>query len=75
MDHSPYTDAVVNIAAADNSYAIITRVLVAIRRSNRPALANEFIEEVPMNDYVAMIEVCKRYVHMANGEDDESSAE
>ncbi len=45
-----------------NAFAILGRVHRAIRASNRPDLADEFMREATSHDYEHLLATCSRYV-------------
>lgn len=60
---SPLTDAVVQLSGEDgNAFAILGRVQRAIRKSNHPELAPQFLQEAMSGDYDNLLVTCMRYV-------------
>lgn len=60
---SPLTDAIAKLSGGDgNAFAILGRVRRAIRASNRPDLADEFMREATSHDYEHLLATCSRYV-------------
>ncbi len=60
---SPLTDAVVQLSGEDgNAFAILGRVQRAIRKSNHPELAAQFLQEAMSGDYDNLLVTCMRYV-------------
>jgi hypothetical protein len=60
---SPLTDAVAKLSGEDgNAFGILGRVRRAIRASNRPDLADEFMREATSHDYEHLLATCSRYV-------------
>lgn len=59
----PYTDAVVELSGKDgNAFLILGLVRRGILRSNRPELADEFMEKAIEGDYDHLLQTCMRYV-------------
>ena len=60
---APLTDAVVRIVGTDgNAFAVLGYVRRCILCSNRPELANEFMQEATAGDYNHLLVTCMRYV-------------
>jgi hypothetical protein len=60
---TPLTDAVVQLVGEDgNAFAILGRVRRAILKSNRPELAEAFMQEAMAGDYDHLLATCMRYV-------------
>ena len=60
---APLTDAVVQLTGEDgNAFAILARVRRAIRGSNHPELAEQFLQEATSGDYNNVLMTCMRYV-------------
>ena len=60
---SPLTDAFAKLSGEDgNAFGILGRVRRAIRASNRPDLADEFMREATSHDYEHLLATCCRYV-------------
>ena len=57
------TDAVVVLTGTDgNAFATLGHVRRAIRKSNHPELADEFIAEATSGDYDHLLMTCFKYV-------------
>lgn len=63
-DHSaPLTDACVVLTGSDsNAFAILGCVRRAIRTSNHPELADQFLAEAMTGDYQHLLATCFKYV-------------
>lgn len=60
---SPLTDAVVTLIGEDgNAFAILGRVRRAILKSDRPELAEVFMQEAMAGDYDHLLATCMSYV-------------
>ena len=60
---SPLTDAVVQLVGEDdNAFAILGRVRRAILKSDRPELAEAFMQDAMASDYDHLLVTCMRYV-------------
>jgi hypothetical protein len=59
----PYTDAVVQLTGKNgNAFLILGLVRRGILHSNRPELAEEFMNEATDGDYDHLLQTCMRYV-------------
>lgn len=62
-DNEPLTDAVVELTGKDgNAFLILGLVRRGIARSNRPELADDFMNEAMSGDYDHLLQTCMRYV-------------
>lgn len=59
----PKTNAVVKLVGEDgNAFAILGRVRAAIRKSDKPELASEFMTKAMSSDYDNLLVTCMEYV-------------
>jgi hypothetical protein len=59
----PKTNAVVKLVGEDgNAFAILGRVKTAIKKSDKPELASEFMAEAMSGDYDHLLQTCMEYV-------------
>ena len=60
---TPLTDAVVQLTTGDgNAFGVLGRVRKAIRESDHPELAGQFLQEAMSGDYNHLLVACLRYV-------------
>ena len=61
--NKPLTNAVVQLTGIDgNAFVIIGRVSAHIKRSDKPELVEQFIDDAQAGDYDNMLQVCMKYV-------------
>lgn len=59
----PLTDAVVDLTGnRGNAFALLGRVRSAIRKSNHPELADQFVLDATVGDYDHLLATCFVYV-------------
>jgi hypothetical protein len=60
---TPLTDACVVLTGTDgNAFALLGKVRRAIRTSNHPELADQFLAEAMTGDYQHLLVTCCKYV-------------
>jgi hypothetical protein len=52
------------VGTDDNAFAIIGKVKAAIRKSNHPELADEFMKDAMSGDYDHVLQTCMKYVEV-----------
>lgn len=61
----PLTNAKVKLVGEDgNAFAILGKVQKAIKRSDKPELAGDFINEATSGDYNHLLRTCMKYVEV-----------
>ena len=62
----PLTDIEVQLTGEDgNSFAIMNRVRIALKRGKRVDLIRPFLDEAVRGDYNHLLRTCKKYVVIA----------
>lgn len=61
----PLTNAKVKLTGQDgNAFAILAKVRSAIKKSDHPELADQFMEEAMSSDYDNLLVTCMKYVEV-----------
>lgn len=65
MSGEPLTDVQVKLVGEDgNAFAIMGRVIYALRRGGHAALVAGFMKEARSGDYDHLLRTCMKYVHV-----------
>lgn len=63
--NEPLTNATVQLVGEDgNAFFILAKVQKAIKKSDKPELAEEFIKEAMSGDYNHLLQTCMKYVNV-----------